>query len=89
MMTKKSEKRIETKSYCDRCGCELTRMRIHRHGKIYCYECNELMKGNAAQTKDTAVTDRALRRHHTLGTSVSELAKRYGMTPSEVYERLK
>lgn len=88
-MTKNSEKHTGTKLYCDRCGCELTRMRIHRHGKIYCYECAELVKGSEAPHKKDTVSDRALRRHHTLGTSVSELAKRYGMTPQEVYERLK
>ena len=79
---------------CARCGCELTRMRIHRHGKIYCYDCNELL--NARRKPSKRIDDdadknlrRAIRWHYGRGMTVSELAERYGLTKQEVYERLK
>ena len=79
---------------CALCGCELSRMRIHRHGKVYCYECSELL--NARQKPSERVSDdddarlrRIIRWHHGRGMTVSELAERYGISKEQVYERLK
>lgn len=79
---------------CSQCGCELTRMRIHRHGKVYCYECNEML--NARQKPSERIADeddarlrRIIRWHHSRGMTVSELSEKYGISKEQVYERLK
>lgn len=79
---------------CALCGCELGCMRIHRHGKVYCYECNEMLNARSKPSErvsddDDARLRRIIRWHHSHGMAVSELSEKYGISKEQVYERLK